>query len=98
MDFRIFYLKSRDIHIVEGFLLSRWRRVFQLNQNFPLQAIFFRCLARKSRSPWDFLKQEWCYQPDGGGARLLSGFFIGKSQWLAFFGPLPALAGLSVPQ
>jgi hypothetical protein len=32
----------------------------------PGQAGFFRCLARKSRPPWDFRNPEWCYLPDGG--------------------------------
>jgi hypothetical protein len=67
---------------------------FQSGLVFPGHAGFFRCLTRKSRSPRTFTRSEWCYRSVGGG-RTFVWIFHGKKPVAGFFGPWPALVGLS---
>jgi hypothetical protein len=54
MDLRIFYLKSRDIYIVEGFNFSRWRRVFPAVSAFAWTGRLFSVPGQKKPPPLGF--------------------------------------------
>jgi hypothetical protein len=55
MDLRIFYLKSKDIYIVEGLNVSRWRRVFPAVSAFAWTDRLFLVPGRKKPVPLGFL-------------------------------------------
>jgi hypothetical protein len=51
MDLRIFYLKSRDIYIVEGLNVSRWRRAFPAISAFAWTSRLFPVPGQKKPPP-----------------------------------------------
>jgi hypothetical protein len=54
MDLRIFYLKSRDVYIVEGLNVSRRRRVFPAITTFAWIGRLFPVPGRKKPVPLGF--------------------------------------------
>jgi hypothetical protein len=96
MDLRIFYLKSRDVYIVEGLIVSRRRRGFPAITAFAWTGRLFSVPGQKKPVPLEFLEPRVVLPLRWGGQTFVR-TFLWKKPMAGFFRPLAGFSRCKLP-